>query len=114
MLGKIIFLVFLVYFLHFNNFAHADFKEDPIKSTQTKPVPVTEEFLKREGQDGPASPTFKISDIGKFMAKKPYEKAEEETTGEKEEKASSWWDDWFSWKDDNKEGEDEGLDLEDN
>ena len=54
----------------------ASFEEDPIKKTQSAVVPVTSELLSREGEPGPASPTFKMSDTSGFFVKKPYQRAE--------------------------------------
>lgn len=79
----------------------AAYDKDPIKSTQTEPVAVTEELLKREGEPGPASPTIAIEDTAEFLAKKPYESIIEEADEyQLEETDSPWWEDWFSWKED--------------
>ncbi len=78
----------------------ASFERNPVKETQSNVVPVTEEMLNREGQLGPASPTFKIQDTAKFMVKKPInESAEPDDKIGKEEEKGSWWDQWFSWGD---------------
>ena len=76
----------------------ASFREDPIEATQSDVVLVTDELLTREGEPGPASPTFKISDTARFLVKKPYEYVENEDetlSGE----ASDLWEGWFSWGD---------------
>ena len=65
MLGNRFFkLIILCFFwvLWFVQFASASFEEDPVKDTQSKIVPVTQELLTREGEPGPASPSFKMSD----------------------------------------------------
>lgn len=86
------------------NAAYADsFKRNPIKDTQTQTVAVTEEMLKTEGQKGPASPTFKMEDSSKFLVQKPVQKAEEKTIEETAKSSSSWWDDWFTWKEEPKD-----------
>lgn len=51
-------------------------EKDHIGATQTEGVPVTTELLNREGEPGPASPSFKMSDTSKFLVKKPYQEAE--------------------------------------
>ena len=78
----------------------ASFEEDPIRKTQTKVVPVTEELLKREGEPGPASPSFKMADTSGFLVKEPYDQVEEEKRESelKEDDSSILEDDWFSWK----------------
>ena len=76
--------------------AGIEHEKEPIRSTQSDAVPVTEELLKREGDLGPASPTFKMSDTSKFMVKRPYEKGEEGGEKAEEEKGKSWWENWFS------------------
>lgn len=54
--------------------SYCDFKRNPIKETQTDPVPVTEELLSREYDQGPASPSFKMPDTtAGFFAKKPFD-----------------------------------------
>ena len=79
----------------------ASFEKDPIKETQTDPVPVTEELLAREGQTGPASPTFKIGNTAEFLVQKPYGNVEvgEQTERPKKE-YSPWWEGWLFWKKD--------------
>ncbi|MBI1977910.1 MAG: hypothetical protein HYS55_04075 [Candidatus Omnitrophica bacterium] len=77
----------------------ASFDRDPIEETQTKVVPVTQELLTREGEPGPASPTYKVSDTARFLVKKPYEEVEksilDDLSGEEEGVVSE--EDWFSW-----------------
>lgn len=51
-------------------------EKDHISSTQSGVVLVTSELLNREGEPGPASPSFKMPDTAKFLVKKPYEEAE--------------------------------------
>ena len=51
-------------------------EKDHIGATQTEGVPVTSELLNREGEPGPASPSFKMLDTSKFLLKKPYQEAE--------------------------------------
>src|SRR3989338_2288038 len=83
----------------------ASFKRDPIEETQTRPIPVTEELLTREGELGPASPTYKMEgETANFLVKKPYEEAETEYLGELSngEETSSLSDEWFFW---DKEGQ---------
>ena len=83
--------------------AFAGFDKDPLKETQSAAVPVTEELLTREGQAGPASPTYPMADTSGFLVQMPYEKAEEyRADGEKEE-SSHFWDRWFFWRKDEKE-----------
>ena len=79
-------------------FASID-KKDPIGDTQTKAVPITQELLTREGEPGPASPTYKMQDTAKFLVKKPYDQAEEEYLGGSQEgdQDSALLDEWFSW-----------------
>ena len=94
-----IFICLMICLVWGAHLSFAAFKEDPIKATQTDPVPVTEELLTREGQPGPASPTFRMEDTSKFLVKKPYEKVEtEEGLYSSEDQSSPWWDDWFSWE----------------
>ena len=81
----------------------AGFDKAPLKETQSDTVPVTEELLTREGQAGPASPTYPMADTSGFLVQMPYEKAEEyRADGEKEE-SSHFWDRWFFWRKDEKE-----------
>ncbi|OGW81000.1 MAG: hypothetical protein A3G33_01325 [Omnitrophica bacterium RIFCSPLOWO2_12_FULL_44_17] len=80
------------------------FQRDLIKETQTEPVQVTEELLKRESETGPASPTFKMPDANQFLTDKPYEESqEEEVVTEKSEEKTKWWDKWFNWNDEKNE-----------
>lgn len=96
--------VFFLCFIRPTPVARASYEEDPVKTTQSNTVPVTDELLTREGEPGPASPTFKMSDTSGFLVKKPYEEAEDNMLDDKFEEGSSsaWWDDWFFW-----EGDDE-------
>lgn len=73
--------------------------KDPIEATQSGVVPVTKELLTREGEPGPASPSFKMTDTSGFLVKKPYQETEKVDVGKgdesREESAGSTWDDWF-------------------
>lgn len=72
-LVKIPFILLLLVNLNPSS-SYGDFKRNPIKETQTDPVPVTQELLTRESELGPASPSFKMSDTTSgFFAKKPYD-----------------------------------------
>ena len=77
-------------------------EEDPVKKTQSDVVPVTEELLTREGQLGPASPSFKMADTSSFLIKKEYQEADEvwERDDLLEEDSSEFGDDWLFWEDD--------------
>ena len=81
-------------------FCFAGHEEDPIKATQSGVVAVTKELLTREGEPGPASPTFKMSDTSIFLVKKPYQQAEiqdiNKITVPGEEFSPTSWEDWFS------------------
>jgi len=79
---------------------HASFEKDPIKETQSKTVPVTEELLTREGDVGPASPSFKMKDTERFLVKKPYGEVDQGVVAEssEDEYSTDWWEDWFSWE----------------
>jgi hypothetical protein len=81
----------------------AGFDKDPLKDTQSDAVPVTEELLKREGQAGPASPTYPMVDTSGFLVKMPYGKAEEYETNDEKESSDHFWNRWFFWKKDEKE-----------
>jgi len=74
-------------------------EKDPIGNTQTGVVPVTKELLTREGEPGPASPTFKMDNTSDFLVKKPYEEVEKYIKGEaveaEGESSDSLWDNWF-------------------
>lgn len=71
-LMKILFILILLVAADTSS-SYGDFKRNPIKETQTEPVPVTEELLTREYEQGPASPSFKMFDTTSgFFAKKPY------------------------------------------
>ncbi len=86
--------------------AWAGFDKDPLKETQSDAVPVTEELLTREGQAGPASPTYPMADTSGFLVQMPYEKADEYRAGEEEEESSDhFWNRWFFWKKDDKQKE---------
>ena len=87
---------FLLWMTAFMTNSFASYEKDPIKATQTKEVPVTKELLNREGEQGPASPSFKMESADRFLVKKPYEKVETGESGELEEETSHWWQDWFS------------------
>ena len=95
------FIVFPLFFwLTWGVFSFASIGDrDPIGDTQTKPVPVTQELLTREGEPGPASPTFKMQDTAKFLVKKPYDQAVKEYLDRlpKDEQDSALLDEWFSW-----------------
>ena len=94
-----------------SNYGFASVKEDPIKATQTDVVPITDELLTREGETGPASPTLRMEDTSKFLTKKPYQKAEEQTdTDELKNTSSKAWDDWFSWEEGDETASDSGRD----
>ena len=76
--------------------AAASYEKDPVAATQSNVVPVTEELLNREGEPGPASPSFKMSDTARFLVKKPYQLADEEVTGKIQGGfPSDLWDDRF-------------------
>ena len=96
---------FLVLFgICYANIVMASFEKDPIKATQSNVVPVTEELLTREGELGPASPSFKMSDSSLFLVKKPYEMVERnELEALKEDTSSAVLDDWFFWEGDREE-----------
>lgn len=77
-----------------------ELEKDPVKRTQTDPVPVTEELLKRESETGPASPSFKMKDTSTFMVEKPYEDQEQEelldkTSDSETDFSAENWDDWW-------------------
>ena len=75
--GAILFLILCL--VCFSQLGLASFDdEDPVKATQSKVVPVTKELLTREGEPGPASPTYKMSDTSRFLVKKPYQKVDKE------------------------------------
>ena len=83
-------------------FAVASYEDDPIRKTQSDVVPVTKELLTREGELGPASPSFKMPDTSSFLIKKEYQEAEEvkQANDLLEEDSSEFGDDWFFWEDD--------------
>ena len=83
----------------------AGFDQDPIAETRSDAVPVTEESLKREGQAGPASPTYPMADTSGFLVKVPYEKAGEGEVDDKEASSDHFWDRWFFWKKNEKSAE---------
>ncbi len=102
------FKVLCLFFLCFACLAKlstAAYEEDPLKATQTNAVPVTEELLTREGQPGPASPTFKMSDTARFLVKKPYQTAEKgkDVDQPRDESSSDLWDNWLFWEEDNED-----------
>ena len=98
--------VFLGWLLIISNVGKCGYDEDPIVSTQTKTVPVTEELLKREGEPGPASPTYKMSDTSGFLVKKPYQAAENiDLVKSLSEASEEGWEDWLFWGEDEGEGE---------
>lgn len=97
--------VLCLFFLCFTWFAKssvAAYDKDPIQATQSDAVPVTEELLTREGQTGPASPSFKMPDTAGFLVKKTYQEAEEVKDADDSEDVSSsdLWDDWFTLEED--------------
>jgi hypothetical protein len=73
------------------------YDKDPVKSTQSDTVAVTDELLDREGQLGPASPTIKIPLITHFFSKTPFLNAEEEDESAAGEGDAPWWESWFQW-----------------
>ena len=87
----------LVCLVWLNPFSFASFDDkDPISATQSNAVPVTDELLNRDGEPGPASPTFKMSDTSSFLVKKPYQLVDKYDLSQPiEESASTLWDDWF-------------------
>jgi len=93
------FLFFSFFGVHKFSIAGREDEKDPIGNTQSGVVPVTEELLTREGEPGPASPSFKMADTFRFLVKKPYEEVEKYMLGEmikpEEERLDSSWDDWF-------------------
>jgi len=82
--------------------AGIEHEKEPIRSTQSDAVPVTEELLGREGDVGPPSPTMKTVDVSEFLVKKPYEKAEQEIETAPGEESRPWWKSWFFWLDEQK------------
>ena len=103
-LKLVVLCFFLCFSLYVSDIAHsgsASLEKDPIKATQTDPVPVTKELLTREGEPGPASPSFKASDTSSFLVKKPYQMPKESEVDELSEESSSIWeDDWFFGEED--------------
>lgn len=98
--ARILRLVFCFNFIWFSRLGIASFEEDPIKATQSKIVPVTKELLTREGEPGPASPTYKIPDTSGFLVKKPYREVDKEKLDRKIRGApSDLWDDWLFLED---------------
>ena len=79
-LFKVISLGVFVSLLAFSEVTFASIEDkDPIKDTQTRAVPVTQELLTREGEPGPASPTYKMQgETSKFLVKKPYDQVEKQ------------------------------------
>ena len=95
--GVILLLIFC--FTGFSRLAMSSFDEDPVKATQSKVVAVTEELLTREGEPGPASPTYKMWDTSLFLVKKPYEEAEKKEMIQRMKEATpDLWNDWFFWE----------------
>lgn len=87
-------------------------EKDPVRETQTTPVPVTEELLNREGGDpGPASPSFKLKDSTDFFSREHDGLEEElaEITGEESEEPEEFGEDWLFWEKDEENSEDSGL-----
>jgi hypothetical protein len=78
--------------------AFASFEKDPLKETQSETVPVTEELLTREGEPGPASPTYPMADTSRFLVKTPYENVDKYEGYEEEEDTEHFWNRWFFWK----------------
>lgn len=98
-------LLLIFFFTGFSKLALSSFDEDPIKATQSKVVPVTEELLTREGEPGPASPTYKMIDTSGFLVKKPYEEAEKKEAIQRMREATpDLWSDWFFWEAESEEG----------
>ena len=101
------FLVLLVYLFACPQIeAGRELEKDPIKNTQTDPVLVTEDLLKKDSDRGPASPSFKIGDTSGFFSKKPYVKESidellEINLNDKDESLSQDLDDWFEVAQDN-------------
>ncbi len=85
--------------------AGRELEREPIKNTQTDPVLVTEELLKRESESGPASPSFKIGDTTTgFFARKPFDKQALEdlleiNLDQKDESLNEDVSDWFDASD---------------
>ena len=100
-------IFFFVFCLHLiATDARAGFDKDPLKETQSGSVPVTEELLTKEGQSGPASPTYPMADTSHFLVKSPYGKAEEYRTDDEERESSDhFWNRWFFWKKNEKQQE---------
>ncbi len=106
------FFLILIGFLPFLNASSID-KRDPIKETQTTPVPVTDELLNREGEPGPASPSFKLKDSADFFSREPAVSGDKlgDIKEEKQKEASSLGTDWLFWEKD-KEGNQEDKESE--
>ena len=97
---KAVFYFLLFYLVCPVQLGLAGYEKDPVKTTQSNTVAVTEELLTREGELQPASPTFKMPDTARFLVKKPYQKMETKQVNQPSEESSSnnWEDEWFSWK----------------
>ena len=96
--GKILLILVLCFFSC--SVSYGAFQRDPIKETQTDPIAVTQEFLTRESESGPASPSFKMNDTAIFFMKKPYDYIQNEELFEQDADqeagfVSDEWDDWF-------------------
>ncbi len=100
------FLFFHFLGIHQFSIAGREQEKDPIGNTQSGVVPVTKELLTREGELGPASPTFKMDDTSRFLVKKPYEEVEKYMIGEvaesEGESTDTLWDDWFLGEEENR------------
>ena len=65
----------------------SQFDADPIRSTQSNAVAVTEENIKDEGRPAAPAPSFHIiGNMDKFLVKMPVERVREE-----KEKKFHWW-----------------------
>ena len=98
MKAKKVFSFFLFLYVFLPSSSFSSFDRDPVKDTQTQPVPVTQELLARDSESGPASPTFKMNDTEVFMAKKPYHLLQEEDQEEEwneEDVTEQTWNQWF-------------------
>jgi len=86
-------------------------EKEPIKETQTTPVPVTDELLNREGEPGPASPSFKFKDSADFFFPDPYLTDEEleEVDGQRLEEAEGLDEDWLFWEQEGEDSENSGY-----
>ena len=102
--------LFFVYMTVSSKFSIAGIEQekDHISSTQSGVVLVTSELLNREGEPGPASPSFRMPDTSKFLVKKPYEGAEKLSMHElaqlEEESLNTSSDEWFLGEEDGENG----------